>query len=86
MPFWKLYYHLVWTTRDRQSIIDPMFESRLVPYLMLKAQNLGCLVDAINGGEGHIHLVLSIPPKYSIAEIVHRLKVCRRTNNTLTSF
>ncbi len=74
MPFWKLYYHLVWTTKDRQPIIDPKLESQLYPYLVDKAQSLGCHVDAINGMEDHIHVALSIPPKRSIAEAVQRLK------------
>ncbi len=74
MPFWKLYYHLIWTTKDRQPIIDPMLEKQLYPYLVDKAANIGCHVDAINGMEDHVHIELSIPPKYSIAKIVQLLK------------
>ena len=74
MPFWRLYYHLVRTTRNREAIIGSTLENRLYPYLVEKASSLGCQVDAINGIEDHIHMVLSIPPKYSIAEIVQKLK------------
>lgn len=74
MPFWRLYYHLVWATKNREPIIDSALENRLYPYLIEKARSLGCQVDAINGDEGHVHVVLSIPPKYSIAETVQRLK------------
>ncbi len=74
MPFWKLYYHLVWTTKDRQSMIDPKLESQLYPFLIDKALSLGCHVDAINGMEEHVHVALSIPPKHSISKIVQHLK------------
>ncbi len=74
MPFWRLYYHLIWTTRNREAIIDSELEERLYPYLIEKASSLGCHVDAINGIEDHVHVALSIPPKYSIAEVVQKLK------------
>ena len=35
---------------------------------------LGCIVHAIGGIEDHIHLVVSIPPKLSIAQFVKTLK------------
>ena len=74
MPFWRLYYHLVWATKNREAIIDSTLEHRLYPYLTEEANSLGCRVDAINGFEDHIHIVISIPPKFANAEIVQRLK------------
>jgi putative transposase len=74
MPFWRLYYHLVWSTKGREPLISLALESRLFPYIANKAQSLGCIVDAINGCEEHIHLVLSIPPKLSISNAVKNLK------------
>jgi REP element-mobilizing transposase RayT len=32
MSFWRLYYHLVWTTKDRAPFIQPDVERRLYPY------------------------------------------------------
>lgn len=74
MAFWKLYYHLVWATKNRLSLITPEMEGLLFAFLTAKARQLECTIDAINGMEDHIHLVISIPPKYSVAEIVQRLK------------
>jgi hypothetical protein len=48
MPFWHLFYHLVWSTNDRLPLIDPPLETRLFPYLSEKAQSLGCKVEAVN--------------------------------------
>jgi len=74
VPYWKTFYHLIWTTKDRSPLIHPALEYRLYPYLIAKAQSLGCIVDAVNGHEDHIHLVISIPPKLAVADVIQRLK------------
>ena len=74
MPFWRLYYHLVWGTKNREPLIDESIEKRLFPYLVDRANELDCGVLAINGWNDHVHMVISIPPKYAIAEVVKRLK------------
>jgi len=74
MAFWRLYYHLVWATRNREHLIQPEIEDRLYAYIVNKAAELGVYVYAINGWYDHIHLVVSIPPKHAVADVVKRLK------------
>jgi REP element-mobilizing transposase RayT len=74
MSFWRCYYHLVWATRERAHIIQPALEDRLYGYLVNKAAELGVYVYALDGWYDHVHLVVSIPPKHSVAEVVRRLK------------
>ena len=74
MALWRLYYHLVWATKERQTLIDDKRETRLYPYIVSKANALNCIIHSINGTENHIHLIASIPPKLSIAEFVKRIK------------
>lgn len=74
MAFWRLYYHLVWATKERYPLIIPAVETQLYGYIKGKADHLGCMVHAINGIEDHIHLVVSIPPKLSIADFVGKIK------------
>lgn len=74
MPFWRLYYHLVWATKCREHFISPDIAERLYSYLVNKAAELGVYVYAINGWPDHVHLVVSIPPKYAVAYVVKRLK------------
>ena len=38
-------------------------------------------VDMINTGEDHIHILIEIPPTYSIAEVVQKIKI--RTSKDL---
>jgi REP element-mobilizing transposase RayT len=74
MALWRLYYHLVWATKERQALITPDKESKLYSYIIGKADTLGCIVHAIGGIENHIHLVASIPPSLSIADFVKNIK------------
>ena len=74
MPLWRLYYHLVWATKERQPLINPEKETTLYHYIISKADSLGCIVHAIGGVEDHIHLLVSIPPTLAIADFVRNLK------------
>jgi putative transposase len=74
MPFWRLYYHLIWPTKHREHLLSDAVEVQLYPYLVSKAAENGAYVYAINGWYDHIHMVVAIPPKHAVAEIVKRLK------------
>ena len=74
MAFWRLYYHLVWATKQRLPLIETKQEPVLYNYIIGKADSLGCIAHAIGGTEDRIHLVISIPPKLSIADFVKKIK------------
>jgi putative transposase len=74
MALWRLYYHIVWATKKREPLITNDIEDKLYGYLIGKADHLDCIIHAIGGIEDHIHFVVSIPPKLSIAEFVKTLK------------
>lgn len=74
MAFWRLYYHLVWATKERHPLITADIEHGLYGYMIGKADTLGCIIHAIGGTNNHIHLVTSIPPKLSIADFVKGIK------------
>ncbi len=75
MAFHRLYYHLVWATKNHEHFIQPKIEDQLYAYTVRKALELGVYVYAVNGWyEHHHHLVVAIPPKHAVADIVKRLK------------
>jgi putative transposase len=74
MPFWRLYYHLIWATKNRLPLIDADLEARLFLYLRQKAGELDCQVYALNGWVDHVHIVMTIPPSRSVSEVVKGLK------------
>ncbi len=74
MPFWRSYAHLVWTTKERSPWITAHIEAQLYAQLVDSAAKLGCYVYSVNGMPDHVHVVLSVPPKHSIAYVVKMLK------------
>ena len=74
MAFWKLYYHLVWGTKNRQPFLTPIVEQNLYPLLVQRAAEMGVFVYAVNGWWDHVHLVTAVPPKLAIAQVVKDLK------------
>ncbi|QLE54906.1 IS200/IS605 family transposase [Nostoc sp. TCL26-01] len=74
MTLWRLYYHLVWTTKNRQPLITSNKEQQLYNYILGKAQALNCQIHAIDGIEDHIHVVVTIPPSLAVSEFVKKIK------------
>ncbi len=74
MPYWRLFYHVVWSTKERLPLIDSAWEVDLYGYIWGKASALGCIMHAIGGMSDHLHIVISVPPKASVATIIGKLK------------
>ncbi len=74
MSYWRLYYHFVWATREREPIITARVEERLFGYLIGKACAMNSIVHAVNAAGDHLHLVASIPPSVALSDFVARLK------------
>lgn len=74
MPYWKLYYHLVWATKNRLAIITSEHEEILFRVIQQVAQDLESEIFAINGTQDHIHIAATIPPKIAISQWVKRIK------------
>jgi putative transposase len=74
MAYWRLHYHLVWTTHRREPLIDRATEDLIHRALYGKAKELGVLVHAVGGVEDHVYAVVSIPPRLTVADCVGKLK------------
>ena len=70
-----LQYHVVWVCKYRHRILNPGIRSyfrRLLPKLLRSMP--GVELKSIGFDEDHLHMVMVIPPKYSIASVMGRLK------------
>ena len=74
MPYWRLFYHIVWGTKNRLELIVPEWENELYGYMWGKATALECIPHAIGGMPDHVHVAISIPPKQSVATVIGQLK------------
>ena len=53
----NLLSHLVFSTKDRQPLIDPELKPRLLSYMTGIARNSGSKILSINAVEDHLHLL-----------------------------
>ena len=74
MSYWRLHYHLIWATHQREPLLTEAVERQVFGTILNKAKELGCLVHAIGGVDDHIHLGISIPPKLAVAQVIRQLK------------
>ena len=74
MPYWQLYYHFIWGTKNRLPLIDSTLEAELYRAIAAKAQKMDGFVHAIGGMEDHVHLAVSIPPKIAPAKFIGDVK------------
>ncbi len=74
MPYWRLFYHAVWGTKNRLALIDPAWEKDLYGYIWGRAATLECIPHAVGGMPDHMHFVISVPPKLSVASLIVQLK------------
>ncbi len=69
-----LYYHLIWSTKERQPIILPEWEERLYAYIggILRTEKNKLLLAG--GTADHIHLLCSLGREQSIRDVVRTIK------------
>ena len=71
---WECKYHIVWVPKNRRKIIYGKLRRQLGMILRRLCEYKG--VEVVEGTlcVDHIHLCLSIPPKYAVSTIVGYLK------------
>jgi putative transposase len=74
MTYWRLHYHIIWATYNREPILTPEREKMFYGVLYQKGEELRLKIHAAGNVEEHVHVVLSIPPKIAVADCVRHLK------------
>jgi len=74
LPYWRLFYHIVWATRNRESLITSGLEAVVWAAVRQAAERHGGRVHAVGGVADHVHLLVSIPPSIPVATAVGRIK------------
>ena len=75
-------YHIVWIPKYRQRILNPEVKAyleKLFPKIL--EQMPDCEIIKYNIQPDYIHIVMIIPPKYAVSDVVAQLKM--RTSSEL---
>ena len=71
---WMCKYHIVFTPKYRRKIIYNQYKASVVEILRDLCKWKGVEIIEGNARIDHIHLLLSIPPKYSVSNVMGYLK------------
>jgi putative transposase len=74
MPYWRLFYHFVWGTKNGEPFIELGWEDSLHNVIAAKVVDLEAMVYAVGGVDNHVHLVVSVPPKVALSTFVGQVK------------
>jgi len=60
MPFYKIWIHLIWSTKNREPILQKEIRQRLFTHIRDNANAKGIYLDFINGHIEHVHTLISL--------------------------
>jgi REP-associated tyrosine transposase len=67
-------YHVVFVPKGRKKILYGKVRAFLAKTFHELANQKGCKIEKGNMVQDHVHMLISIPPKYSVAEIIGYIK------------
>ncbi|MFY1046615.1 IS200/IS605 family transposase [Chryseobacterium sp. GP-SGM7] len=70
----KNYVHIIFSTKHRNDFIDESIEEELFAYIYTICKNLNSPSIKIGGTDNHIHILLTLSPKYALMKVVQEIK------------
>jgi putative transposase len=74
MPYSRLFYHFVWTTKNRLPLITDAKRDPIYAAIRAKVNELRGIVHALNGMPDHVHLVVTVPPSLALSTFIGQVK------------
>ena len=71
---WNCKYHIVFAPKYRRQIIYGKIKSEIGKILRVLCERKGIEIIEAEACPDHIHMLVSIPPKYSVSEVMGYLK------------
>ena len=75
----SLHYHLVFSTKNRETIIAPEWRARLHDYLGGTIRGLGGFPEGVGGVADHVHLLVGLKATHCLADVMRELKKASST-------
>ncbi len=70
----KLFYHIVFSTKNRANFISTAIEEELYKYLAGVVRGIGGSCIAVNGMPDHVHMLVILPPKIALSDAMREIK------------
>jgi putative transposase len=70
----KVWIHAIWSTKEREPLIDFSVENKIYPFIHDEFRELGCPLRIVNGMPDHIHCLFLLNPQKSLSEVIKQVK------------
>ncbi len=71
----KNYIHIIFSTKNRQPLIKPLYEQELHAYLGGICNELSCPVLAVGGYIDHVHILCMLSKNIALVELIKKIKI-----------
>jgi len=71
---WECKYHVIWIPKSRRKALYGELRKYLGPLLRELARQRECLVEEGHLQLDHVHMLLAIPPKYAVSQVLGFIK------------
>ncbi len=82
---WECKYHIVWIPKYRKKSLYNQLRKYLASVLHELASQKECKIEEGSLKSDHIHMMISIPPKYSVSQVVGFIKIRKKQINASTN-
>lgn len=87
--FTQIYIHVVFAVKNRNALINQVWENKLYKYISGTIQKLNQKMLRINGMPDHIHLLIGMKPDCNLSDLIREIKKSSNQyikDNNLTKF
>ena len=70
----SLHYHFVFSTKNREAIIQTEWRTRLHDYLGGTIRGLGAYPEGVGGVLDHVHMLVGLKATHCVADVLRELK------------
>ena len=67
---WHCQYHIIWVPKYRYRILNGKIKEELKKCFYVCAEKSGCIISELSIQDDHIHMIVIIPPKQSVSQIM----------------
>jgi len=71
----QIYYHLVWSVKDRTPALTDAHREHLLRYITGILKHMDCHLYRINGTSDHLHIFTSLHPSVALADLIREIKI-----------
>jgi putative transposase len=70
----KNYIHIIFSTKNREALIQPPYEDEIHSYLAGICKNLECLPVKVGGYTDHVHILCMLSKKIALIKLLEEIK------------